>query len=101
MSRDRQPNEPSAGAPKSPAPSAPSAPSAAKLTGWKLWRFRLVAAFGVPIALLVVLELGLRLFGFGYPIHFLLPLSEGGRDLLVQNNQFGWRFFGPAMAREP
>ena len=59
------------------------------------------AAFGVPLLLLVLAELGLRVAGFGYPTAFLLPLTQPGRSLFVQNNQFGWRFFGPAMSREP
>ena len=72
-----------------------------KLTGRKLWQFRLAAVIGVPFFLLVVAELGLRLAGYGYPTHFFLPYSKGGQELVIQNNQFGWRFFGPAMAREP
>ena len=67
----------------------------------KLWGFRLAAAIGVPLVFLGLAELVLRLAGFGYPTQFLLPAEEGGRKILVQNNQFGWRFFGPAMARMP
>ncbi len=46
-------------------------------------------------------ELVLRLAGFGYPTGFLLASQRDGQKVLVQNNQFGWRFFGPAMARMP
>ncbi len=46
-------------------------------------------------------ELALRLVGFGYPTGFLLASHRDGQKVLVQNNQFGWRFFGPAMARIP
>lgn len=67
----------------------------------KLWCFRLAFALGVPIALFASLELILRLAGFGYPTAFLLPLDNKGQQLLVQNNQFAWRFFGSAMARLP
>ena len=69
--------------------------------GWKLWSFRFVAAVGAPIVFLVLLELSLRVMGWGYPTNFLLHISRNGRDLLVQNNQFGWRFFGPKLARLP
>jgi tetratricopeptide (TPR) repeat protein len=48
-----------------------------------------------------LLEGGLRLSGYGYPTAFLLPASIGGKQLLLQNNRFGWRFFGPQMARTP
>ena len=67
----------------------------------KVWRFRLMALIGVPLLFLGVLELGLRLAGFGYPTGFLLKSSNHGQETYVQNNQFGWRFFGPRMARQP
>ena len=43
----------------------------------------------------------LRLAGFGYPTTFLLKSSNRGESTFVQNDQFGWRFFGPRMARLP
>lgn len=46
-------------------------------------------------------ELILRLVSFGYPTGFLLPSQHNGRAVFIQNNQFGWRFFGPSMARTP
>jgi tetratricopeptide (TPR) repeat protein len=67
----------------------------------KLWCFRLFVAVGIPLLFLGVLELGLRLAGFGYPTTFFLPSQQDGKKVLVQNNRFGWRFFGPAMARIP
>src|SRR5579859_6561300 len=67
----------------------------------RLWCFRAVVLFGVPVALFALLELSLRLVGFGYPTAFLLSHFRNGTPTLVQNNQFGWRFFGPQMARLP
>jgi tetratricopeptide (TPR) repeat protein len=67
----------------------------------KLWSFRLIALAGVPLLCLGVLELGLRLAGFGYPTAFLLNSSNHGEKTFVQNDQFGWRFFGPRAARVP
>ena len=67
----------------------------------KLWYFRLMALIGVPLLLLGALELGLRVAGFGYPTSFLLKSSNGDKKTFVQNNQFGWRFFGPRAARLP
>jgi len=78
----------------------PSRPATA-ISGWKLWLFRLLLALGVPLILLFGLELFLRLAGFGYPTHFLLSSSNNGQKTFIQNNQFGWRFFGRQMAREP
>lgn len=67
----------------------------------KLWSFRLAALVGVPVIFFGLLELGLLLAGFGYPTGFLLKSSNNGEKTFVQNNQFGWRFFGPRMARAP
>src|ERR1051325_343970 len=67
----------------------------------KLWCFRLMAVVGVPVVLLGLLELIFRLTGFGYPTGFFLKSSNRGEKTFVQNNQFGWRFFGPRLARSP
>ena len=69
--------------------------------GWRFWRLRLLALLGMPVVFFGVLELGLRLAGFGHPTGFLLPSSNQGQPTLVQNNQFGWRFFGAQMSRLP
>ena len=66
-----------------------------------MWCFRLMAVVGVPLLLFGLLELGLRLAGFGYPTAFLLKSSNHGEKTFVQNDQFGWRFFGPRAARQP
>src|SRR5882724_1240039 len=72
------------------------------LTGrTKLWAFRLTASLAVPAILFLLVEASLRLFGFGYPCRFLLKVPRQGATMLEQNNQFGWRFFGPSMARLP
>lgn len=76
-------------------------PTSSHLSRRKLWCFRLLMAIGVPVVILGLLELVLRLIGFGYPTGFLLASQRDGQDVLVQNNQFGWRFFGAAMARTP
>jgi len=67
----------------------------------KLWFFRTLFAIGVPLVFLGILELGLHIIGFGYPTQFLLPSERAGGKVLIQNNRFTWRFFGPAMARMP
>lgn len=67
----------------------------------KLWCFRLFSLAGVPLLLFGLIELCLRLAGFGYPVSFLLKSSHHGERTFVQNDQFGWRFFGPRMARQP
>jgi tetratricopeptide (TPR) repeat protein len=51
--------------------------------------------------MLACLEGGLRLGGYGYPTGFFLRRETGGRRVLTENRKFGWRFFGPALARTP
>src|SRR5262245_54859369 len=65
----------------------------------KRWAARCTLAIAVPLAVFALAELVLRLVGFGYPSGFLLRASGG--KTLVQNNQFGWRFFGAQMSRLP
>ena len=72
-----------------------------RITGRRLWLFRLAAFVTAPAVFFGLLELVLRLAGFGYPTTFLLPSSHDGQKIFVQNNQFGWRFFGPEVARTP
>jgi tetratricopeptide (TPR) repeat protein len=67
----------------------------------RLWLFRLAALVIAPLLLLLLLEAGLRLAGVGHPMSFFLPMRIAGRDCLIENDRFGWRFFGPEMARAP
>lgn len=61
------------------------------------WRSRL-AVFAVcsvvPVALLVALELGLRLAGFGCSTEYLVRRSHEGRVFYTPNVQFYQQFFG-------
>lgn len=75
--------------------------SAQKPVGERRWIYRVVAVTAVPVALLLLVELGLRATGLGYSTSFLVLVREGARDLWVQNDRFGWRFFGAERARVP
>ncbi len=81
--------------------SAPTVSKGPPYSAKKLWLFRIVAFVVAPLVFAGLLELSLRLSGYGYPTSFLLPISWSGRDAYVQNNQFGWRFFGAQMSRLP
>ncbi len=54
----------------------------------------------IPL-LLCVFELALRLGGYGYSTSFFKPLRVGDREMVVENDKFGLRFFPPALARSP
>jgi tetratricopeptide (TPR) repeat protein len=79
----------------------PVASDRRSFSNWKRWCFRLTAMVCAPVLLLGILEASLRLCGFGYPTSFLLPAEAHGREVWIQNNRFGWRYFGRDRAREP
>ena len=64
------------------------------------WLFRLTALL-LPVALLGVLEISLRLGGYGYDPYFFKRLKIGGEDCYVQNNDFSLSFFPPETSRYP
>jgi len=77
---------------------------ASSIRSWdrtKKLAFRLVAALGIPLALLGGLELALRLAGFGFPSHFFIHTRLNGESIIHDNQKFGWRFFPPRAARTP
>jgi tetratricopeptide (TPR) repeat protein len=55
----------------------------------------------VPALVFGALELGLRLFGYGYPTNFFLATKIDGQTVYVENDQFARRFFPPGMERTP
>ncbi|HEX9758465.1 MAG TPA: tetratricopeptide repeat protein [Nitrospiria bacterium] len=67
----------------------------------RLWLFRLFAILVVPVILLVFLEGGLRLAGFGYPTTFTIKCPSEALKGYCENNQFGQLFFPQNIAREP
>jgi len=80
------------------APVALSPPTG--ISGRKRWMFRLVAAIGIPCALFLLTEGALWLLGAGYPVGFYLRETQGNQAVLINNPQFGWRYFGRELSRE-
>jgi tetratricopeptide (TPR) repeat protein len=72
-----------------------------KLSRRKLWLFRFITAVVLPSLVLLLLELALRLGGYGYETKFFKPFRIGETECLVENDKFGLRFFPPALARSP
>ena len=66
----------------------------------KLWLFRFIALL-LPVGLLVAVEILLRLAGVGFDPHFFKAQKIGGENFLVQNEEFGFRFFPRETARSP
>jgi tetratricopeptide (TPR) repeat protein len=53
-----------------------------------------------PVLFFGLLEAGLRVAGYGQTMSFFLTVKQDGKDKLVQNDRFAWRFFGKDLARE-
>ena len=91
--------------PKNPGARSPALPSAAAarppLSAGRKWLFRLIA-LSLPFLFLALLEVGLRLAGYGYDTAFFKAEREAsGQKFLINNDQFTFRFFSPELARSP
>jgi hypothetical protein len=70
-----------------------------KITGWRLWLFRTFALTVIPTLLFFLLELFLRIVGYGFPANSFVEYQAGGKDAYVSNAQFSRRFFPLNIAR--
>jgi len=70
------------------------------ITGWRLWAFRFISVAVVPILLFLLVELSLRVIGYGYPSSAIIECEVNGEAALCDNVKFGWRFFPRHIARE-
>ena len=59
-----------------------------------------MAVLLIPLTLALV-ELALRLAGFGYATAYFVHHPAAAPGLLVENQRFPWRFFPPTLARHP
>lgn len=83
-----------------PAPVVPAS-SRQPLSPGRKWLFRLIA-LSLPILALCLVEIGLRLGGYGYDPAFLkVERDAAGQKWLINNDQFTRRFFPPELARWP
>ncbi|MCH8146453.1 MAG: tetratricopeptide repeat protein [Planctomycetes bacterium] len=77
-------------------PGSPKTPPSARR-----WIFRFVAIVGGPAFFLILIELLLRLVGFGYTTAFLVPCQTGDGEALCTNLKATWSYFPPEAARQP
>ncbi len=94
------------GKPRGPEPRPhsvkPEPPSPAPvLSAGRRWLFRFLALVFLPLLVFAVLEVGLRVAGYGYPTGFFQRIRAGNREILVNNETFSLRFFPPQLARYP
>lgn len=76
-------------------------PKRSRRSIWRLWLFRLTALIVIPAILLLLLELSLRIFGFGYPTDFVVKTQVNDQTVYVYNPDFHRRFFPKGLGRSP
>ncbi len=82
---------------KRPTPARSKRP---RVTGWRLWLFRFIAAVIMPTLLLVGVEATLRIMSYGYPVAAITTVKIDGKTYGCDNAQFSRRFFPRHLARE-
>ena len=97
----RKSNKPSSARDQRRRPSAAAQPPVPAPTTGRQWLFRLIAAVLLPLLTLALLEIVLRLAGYGYATGFFQKIRVGGHEMLVNNETFSLRFFPPQLARWP
>jgi tetratricopeptide (TPR) repeat protein len=70
------------------------------VSGWRLWLFRIFAIVVVPVVLFLLLEITLRIVGYGYPSAAIVKCKVNSRLCYCDNIKFNWRFFPRNIARE-
>lgn len=63
--------------------------------------YRIGALIAAPLLFFGLLELGLRLAGYGTPTSFFLPASLDGKPSFIENQEFSRVFFPPGLERHP
>ena len=71
-----------------------------QISRWHLWLFRIIALTIIPALLLLLVELTLRIVGYGFPATAIIKCELDGRDVYCGNLQFGRRFWPRNIARE-
>ena len=97
-------------APKSPPPQKESAAQSKQKTAQtaasqpisrgRLWLFRLVSAVFVPLLLFGLIEVVLRIVGYGFPPAAIIKCEVNGTECYRDNVKFAWQFFPPNIARQ-
>ena len=71
-----------------------------KITGWRLRLFRLIALIVIPTLFIFILEIGLRVTGYGFNPKAIINCYVKGEKEYCDNMKYGWLYFPPNVARE-
>ena len=70
------------------------------ITGWHLWLFRIVALTIIPALLFLLMEITLRVVGYGFPTNIIIKHKVNTVPSYCNNNKFGWLFFPRNISRQ-
>jgi tetratricopeptide (TPR) repeat protein len=84
-----------------PAKEPASTESRAVVASWRVWALRILIGCLAPVLFVVLVELGLRLFGVGYPTDVTVPCTVQGQPASCYNLFFAAPFFPPGMIKTP
>jgi tetratricopeptide (TPR) repeat protein len=79
----------------------PPRPPAPTLNPFGKWCFRAMALVVLPLLFIGGIEAALRLADYGYRPDFFEKIRVGGKDFLINNENFSLRFFPPQLTRWP
>ena len=69
------------------------------ITGRRLWLFRIVALTIIPALLFLLMEITLRVVGYGFPTNIIIKHKVNTVPSYCNNTKFAWRFFPRNIAR--
>ncbi len=71
-----------------------------RITGRRLWLFRIITPIIIPVIFFGLLEVALRVAGYGYPTSAIIECKGNKTLSYCYNMKFTWRFFHPNIARQ-
>jgi tetratricopeptide (TPR) repeat protein len=69
------------------------------ITGWRLWMFRFAALTIIPAFFFLLLEVALRVIGYGYPANMFIKCKLNDSSSYCDNIRYAWKFFPPNISR--
>ena len=70
-----------------------------RISGPRLWLFRIIAVTVIPAIFFLLLEITLRIAGYGFPTNIAIKDKINNAPSYYNNTKFAWRFFHPNIAR--
>ncbi len=70
-----------------------------RISSPRLWLFRMIAVTVIPALFFLLLEITLRIVGYGFPTSIAIKDKVNDEPYYYNNPKFAWRFFHPNIAR--